>query len=190
MNIIQEKNIAVFGVKPLKVYSQTSGVFNKHIASIILGRGLRYLCSIKDFNVGTLGFATESLACGEYGFEGFEYNGVAYKLSGRIEEYRAFNNDFKICFDKLRAFYIYFNPTAEVARNLIERCLNYLSAIKSEGFSIQKAFKDSPLLEKYYKECLHSDIKAFVQAIGYENEDLKSLYNIIAKVKRALSKTD
>lgn len=116
--------------------------------------------------------------------------GVAYKLSGRIEEYRAFNNDFKICFDKLRAFYIYFNPTAEVARNLIERCLNYLSAIKSEGFSIQKAFKDSPLLEKYYKECLHSDIKAFVQAIGYENEDLKSLYNIIAKVKRALSKTD
>lgn len=78
MNIIQEKNIAVFGVKPLKVYSQTSGVFNKHIASIILGRGLRYLCSIKDFNVGTLGFATESLACGEYGFEGFEYNGVVW----------------------------------------------------------------------------------------------------------------
>ena len=78
MNIIQEKNIVVFGVKPLKVYSQTSGVFNKHIASIILGRGLRYLCSIKDFNVGTLGFATESLACGEYGFEGFEYNGVVW----------------------------------------------------------------------------------------------------------------
>lgn len=78
MNIIQEKNIAVFGVKPLKVYSQTSGVFNKHIASIILGRGLKYLCSIKDFNVGTLGFATESLDCGEYGFEGFEYNGVVW----------------------------------------------------------------------------------------------------------------
>lgn len=78
MNIIQEKNIAVFGVKPLKSYTQTSGVFNKHIASIILGRGLRYLCSIKDFNVGTLGFATESLDCGEYGFEGFEYNGVVW----------------------------------------------------------------------------------------------------------------
>lgn len=78
MNIIQEKNIAVFGVKPLKVYSQTSGVFNKHIASIILGRGLRYLCSIKDFNVGTLGFATESLDCEEYGFDGFEYNGAVW----------------------------------------------------------------------------------------------------------------
>lgn len=76
MNIIQKENIAVFGVKPLKVYSQASGVFNKHIASIILGRGLSYLCSIKDFNVGTLGFTTESLACGEYGFEDFEYNGV------------------------------------------------------------------------------------------------------------------
>lgn len=78
MNIIQKENIVVFGVKPLKVYSQASGVFNKHIASIILGRGLRYLCSIKDFNVGTLGFTTESLACGEYGFEDFEYNGVVW----------------------------------------------------------------------------------------------------------------
>lgn len=78
MNIIQEKNIAVFGVKPLKAYPQTSGVFNKHIASIVLGRGLRYLCSIKDFNADALGFATESLACGEYGFECFEYNGVVW----------------------------------------------------------------------------------------------------------------
>lgn len=84
MNVIQKENIAVFGVKPLKVYSQTSGVFNKHIASIILGRGLRYLCSIKDFNVGTLGFTTESLTCGEYGFEDFEYNGVVW--SGVISQ--------------------------------------------------------------------------------------------------------
>lgn len=83
-DIIQKENIAVFGIKPLKVYPQTSGVFNKHIASIILGRGLRYLCSIKDFNIGTLGFTTESLSCGEYGFEDFEYNGVVW--SGIISQ--------------------------------------------------------------------------------------------------------
>lgn len=78
MSIIQQSNIAVFGVKPLKAYPQTSGVFNKHVASIILGRGLKYLCSIKDFSPGVLGFATETLSNGEYGFECFEYNGVVW----------------------------------------------------------------------------------------------------------------
>lgn len=51
------------------------GVFNKHIASIILGRGLIYLCRIQNFNAHTLGFATEFLSCGEYGFE---YKGVVW----------------------------------------------------------------------------------------------------------------
>lgn len=116
--------------------------------------------------------------------------GVVYKLSGRIEEYKASNNDFKLCFDRLRTFPIYISPTVDEARTLIEHCLNYLSVIKSEGLSTQNAFKVFPPLEKYYKEYLHSDAKAFVRVIGCENEELKSLYNTIAKVKRALSKTD
>lgn len=70
---MRKQNIAVFGVKPLKAYTPTEGVFNKHIASIILGRGLIYLCRIQNFNAHTLGFATETLPCGEYGFEDFEY---------------------------------------------------------------------------------------------------------------------
>lgn len=76
--VMKKQNIAIFGVKPLKSYTPTDGVFNGHVASIILGRGLRYLCRIKDFNTHTLGFATETLPCGEYGFEGFEYKGVVW----------------------------------------------------------------------------------------------------------------
>lgn len=73
---MKKQNIAVFGVRPLKSYTPAEGVFNKHIASIILGRGLIYLCRIQNFNAHTLGFVTEFLSCGEYGFEDFEYKGV------------------------------------------------------------------------------------------------------------------
>ena len=75
---MKKQNIAVFGVRPLKSYTPAEGVFNKHIASIILGRGLIYLCRIQNFNAHTLGFATEFLSCGEYGFEDFEYKGVVW----------------------------------------------------------------------------------------------------------------
>ena len=189
-DIIQKENIAVFGIKPLKVYPQTSCVFNKHIASIILGRGLRYLCSIKDFNIGTLGFTTESLSFGEYGFEDFEYNGVAYKLNGRIDDFKAFSKDFKTCFAKLGANYHYFEPRIEDARNLAINCLDFLSAIRSEGFSTQNAFKGFPILEKYYKRYSLSNLEIFMNVISSGTADIKTFYTVLAKVKRELSKTD
>lgn len=43
---------------------------------------------------------------------------------------------------------------------------------------MQQAFKDCPSIEKYYRECLHSDLKAFVKMIGYKN-----LYRAVKKIK-------
>ena len=85
VRVIQKSNIVVFGVKPLHVYQPSSGVFNKHIASILLSGFTRYLFRIpyKD-DLNSLGFATETLPSEEYGFDDFEYNGVV--CSGFLSE--------------------------------------------------------------------------------------------------------
>lgn len=90
VSLIKKQNIAVFGIKPLKVYHPTSGVFNSHVASILLGRSLRFLGGIKDFNIDTLGFATETLSDGEYGFDNVYYDGVLYSgvISSNMDSIR------------------------------------------------------------------------------------------------------
>jgi hypothetical protein len=37
--------------------------------------------------------------------------------------------------------------------------------------------------EKYYRECLHSDLKAFVKMIGYKAENTSNLYRAVKKIK-------
>lgn len=113
---MKKQNIAVFGVRPLKSYTPAEGVFNKHIASIILGRGLIYLCRIQNFNAHTLGFATEFLSCGEYGFE---YKGVVYKLCSKSAEFRSLNKEFNDCFSSIKKHRIYLHTPLESTNNLI-----------------------------------------------------------------------
>lgn len=116
--------------------------------------------------------------------------GVAYKLNGRIDDFKAFSKDFKTCFAKLGANYRYFEPRIEDARNLAINCLDFLSAIRSEGFSTQNAFKEFPILEKYYKRCSLSNLEIFMNVISSGTADIKTFYTVLAKVKRELSKTD
>lgn len=117
-------------------------------------------------------------------------SGVAYKLNGRIDDFKAFSKDFKTCFAKLGANYRYFEPRIEDARNLAINCLDFLSAIRSEGFSTQNAFKEFPILEKYYKRCSLSNLEIFMNVISSGTADIKTFYTVLAKVKRELSKTD
>jgi hypothetical protein len=116
--------------------------------------------------------------------------GIAYKLNGRIDDFKAFSKDFKTCFARLGTNYHYYEPRIEDARNLAINCLDYLSAIKSEGFSTQNAFKDFPLLERYYKKCSLSSLEIFMNVFSSGTADIKTFYTVLAKVKRELSKTD
>ena len=105
-------------------------------------------------------------------------------------DFKAFSKDFKTCFAKLGANYRYFEPRIEDARNLAINCLDFLSAIRSEGFSTQNAFKEFPILEKYYKRCSLSNLEIFMNVISSGTADIKTFYTVLAKVKRELSKTD
>lgn len=116
--------------------------------------------------------------------------GVAYKLSDRIDDFKAFRKDFKTCFAKLGANYYYSEPQIEDARNSAINFLDFLNAIKLEGLSTQNAFKDFPFLEKYYKRCSLSNLETFMNVFSSGTADIKTFYTVLAKVKRELSKTD
>lgn len=76
-DMMRNLHIPIFGAIPLKVYPPSSGVFNKHVASILLSRFIRYLLSIpSEVTLDSLGFVTETLPNGKYGFDSFEYHGI------------------------------------------------------------------------------------------------------------------
>lgn len=109
--------------------------------------------------------------------------GVVYKLCGKSAEFKLLNKEFNGCFSSIKKHQIYLHTPLELTNNLIAFYLECLSAIKSEGISLQQAFKDCPAIEKYYRECLHSDLKAFVKMIGYKAENTSNLYRAVKKIK-------
>lgn len=109
--------------------------------------------------------------------------GVVYKLCGKSSEFKSLNKEFNACFSSIKKHQAYDITSLEQAQNLMIFYLECLSAIKSEGISMQQAFKDCPVIEKYYRECLHSDLKAFVKMIGYKAENTSNLYRAVKKIK-------
>lgn len=76
-DMMRNLHIQIFGAIPLRVYKPSSGVFNKHIASILLSRFIRHLLRIpSEVTLDSLGFVTETLPNGKYGFDSFEYYGI------------------------------------------------------------------------------------------------------------------
>lgn len=85
ISIMKTLHVPIFGVRPLKIHHPTSGVFNKHVASVLLSKFVRCLFSIpSEVTLDSLGFATETLPNGDYGFDNFEYQGVV--ISGYMSK--------------------------------------------------------------------------------------------------------
>ena len=106
-----------------------------------------------------------------------------YKLCNKSAEFKSLNKDFNDCFSNIKSHEAYNVISLEQAQSLMIFYLECLSVIKSEGISMQQAFKDCPVIEKYYRECLHSDLKAFVKMIGYKSENTSNLYRAVRKIK-------
>lgn len=84
-DMMKNLHIPIFGATPLRVYPPSSGVFNKHVASILLSRFVRCLLNIPSkVTLDSLGFATETLSNGEYGFDSLEHQGVV--ISGYMSK--------------------------------------------------------------------------------------------------------
>lgn len=109
--------------------------------------------------------------------------GVVYKLCNKSAEFKSLNKDFNDCFSNIKSHEAYNVISLEQAQSLMIFYLECLSVIKSEGISMQQAFKDCPVIERYYRECLHSDLKAFVKMIGYKSENTSNLYRAVRKIK-------
>ena len=108
--------------------------------------------------------------------------GVAYKLLGKIDDFKASNKDFNNCILDVKEHPCYDSSAPSYAKWCIDFYLVYLRAIKSEGITQQRIFYNCPALEKYYREYLHSDLNAFVKFIGYTSENTSHIYRSAKKI--------
>lgn len=81
----QRLGIPIFKSKYSNNHMPTSGVFNKTIASILLTRGISYLCDIKSEQLSEYGWVTETCFLEDYTFYGcigFEY--LDWRITAKI----------------------------------------------------------------------------------------------------------